>query len=79
MTEALDFFCEHAGDDGFKEMYREVFLGGEERIKTITDWLATNKKEHGLCRCASRPEKPSAVVWNRCSESFFLGDPGGFV
>jgi len=39
MVCAVEDFCRHAGEDAFREVFRTVFLGGEERISLVADWL----------------------------------------
>merc|ERR1712032_371909 len=39
MNSALEDFCRKAGDDLFRKLFREVFLGGEDRITLLADWL----------------------------------------
>lgn len=45
MESALDDFAGKAGEDGFREAVREVFLGGSSRITMIADWLEKMTKE----------------------------------
>eukprot|EP00930_Biecheleria_cincta_P032866 TRINITY_DN22772_c0_g1_i1.p1 TRINITY_DN22772_c0_g1~~TRINITY_DN22772_c0_g1_i1.p1 ORF type:complete len:238 (-),score=30.51 TRINITY_DN22772_c0_g1_i1:22-735(-) len=39
MVSALDDFSKHAGEEGFREVFRELFLGGAERITMVAEWL----------------------------------------
>lgn len=45
MGVVLDAFCDQVGDDAFHEVFREVFLGGSERIRAIADWLSSAKED----------------------------------
>lgn len=36
---AVEEFCRNSGEDKFHQLFREVFLGGEERIQAIASWL----------------------------------------
>lgn len=36
---ALEDFCRLSGDAAFRGVFREVFCGGEERIRMLTDWM----------------------------------------
>eukprot|EP00928_Gymnodinium_smaydae_P040549 TRINITY_DN27491_c0_g1_i1.p1 TRINITY_DN27491_c0_g1~~TRINITY_DN27491_c0_g1_i1.p1 ORF type:complete len:351 (-),score=81.23 TRINITY_DN27491_c0_g1_i1:54-1076(-) len=40
MGAALEAFCCRAGEEGFRQLFREVFLGGDERIRLVADALA---------------------------------------
>ena len=39
MGAVLEAFCEHAGEAAFRQLFREVFCGGEARIRLVADWL----------------------------------------
>mmetsp|Transcript_25392 Transcript_25392/g.46510 ORF Transcript_25392/g.46510 Transcript_25392/m.46510 type:complete len:278 (-) Transcript_25392:101-934(-) len=39
MTRALDDFIGKNGEATFRSVFREMFLGGEERIKYLAEWL----------------------------------------
>lgn len=40
MSAALEAFCRNTGgEDVFRKLFREVFLGGEERIQAVARWL----------------------------------------
>jgi len=39
MCSALEDFCRQAGEDAFRDVFREVFLGGDERISLVGRWL----------------------------------------
>lgn len=62
MTDALEFFCTNAGDKQFREMFRDLFLGGEERIQLITTWLAKSQLDHGCEYAIVTAGQSSAVL-----------------
>mmetsp|Transcript_148944 Transcript_148944/g.371115 ORF Transcript_148944/g.371115 Transcript_148944/m.371115 type:complete len:296 (-) Transcript_148944:29-916(-) len=39
MVAAVEDFCRQGGEAAFRDLFREVFLGGEERIALIASWL----------------------------------------
>mmetsp|Transcript_109312 Transcript_109312/g.308482 ORF Transcript_109312/g.308482 Transcript_109312/m.308482 type:complete len:285 (-) Transcript_109312:235-1089(-) len=45
MCFALEAFSRHAGEDAFRGVFREVFLGGEERIALFAEWLKGMREE----------------------------------
>jgi len=45
MSAALEHFCAQASAQDFRELFREIFLGGEERIALITKWLQRMRDE----------------------------------
>ncbi|CAJ1434826.1 unnamed protein product [Effrenium voratum] len=42
---AVECLQEKLGEEKFKQLIREVFLGGDERIQQLTAWLTAKKKE----------------------------------
>mmetsp|Transcript_46153 Transcript_46153/g.83175 ORF Transcript_46153/g.83175 Transcript_46153/m.83175 type:complete len:239 (+) Transcript_46153:112-828(+) len=45
MSSALEDFCRHAGEKVFHEVFREVFLGGDERITMVASWLESMRQK----------------------------------
>jgi len=39
MAKALDDFTRRNGEEAFSKLFRELFLGGEDRIRSLAQWL----------------------------------------
>eukprot|EP00929_Paragymnodinium_shiwhaense_P018465 TRINITY_DN12919_c0_g1_i1.p1 TRINITY_DN12919_c0_g1~~TRINITY_DN12919_c0_g1_i1.p1 ORF type:complete len:292 (-),score=27.06 TRINITY_DN12919_c0_g1_i1:255-1079(-) len=44
MGAALEDFSQANGEDAFRDVFREVFCGGEERIRIVADWLENARR-----------------------------------
>jgi len=45
VMDALENFCQGAGEASFRDVFREVFLGGSARIEMVAAWLAKMKRQ----------------------------------
>lgn len=61
ISAALDVFIRNESEDTFRKLFREVFLGGEERIKAITKWLQS-MSEAGVEFCILTAGIASSVL-----------------